>query len=545
MLTLLSDLCSCLIYENNKKEMRVMDIKEILKFCDATLKRVLKKVKKFNLDVKHGDADPYLSREDVEYMMFYEDYIQECLRHCDQMRRWESYISVGKTSREDANYLLSARGTYFKGSRWDKEVNMAAGDSDDALLERFKLRSGKFRLADDKTLDIAGVKDVVLKTSFGTSWTLKDVRYILGLKEKGYSQLGSYDKKLHVIVGFFGPSSERLLKFGEAEESFLHNVSKDKETAEVGATSYRSRSCGRYNANLKVKCLKFDNGGEYSSWPIKFCVKNGIMMLKMVPETPLQFVSTAYLMYRIPYFPIGLRIPEEEWRGTDTSLAYLKAVAQMKCNTAFEIRRVTRLSEAEISHLAWVEFRNHSEPGRSLDMSEGSKNSRSFEDSGRSDKEYSEDEASCKEGGSEIPQKKAINEEMVSLEKNQMCCLVKISAGKKASQRLWMFKVKEEQKSRKRYKARLEPSYVGTLNDTSTHHKSEGFQLAGQEENLECRLKEILYGLIQALMLRKRLRILELNDRIFEDYYSEDQYAVSIKEDTAYPCLHSPKTTEE
>ncbi|GJZ71617.1 hypothetical protein Tco_0635468, partial [Tanacetum coccineum] len=92
LLTITSDPVVGLIYENNKKEMRVMDIKEILKFCDATLKRVLKKVKKFNLDVKHGDADPYLSREDVEYMMFYEDYIQECLRHCDQMRRWESYV---------------------------------------------------------------------------------------------------------------------------------------------------------------------------------------------------------------------------------------------------------------------------------------------------------------------------------------------------------------------------------------------------------------------------------------------------------------------
>ncbi|GKD16786.1 hypothetical protein Tco_1205944, partial [Tanacetum coccineum] len=29
------------------------------------------------------------------------------------------------------------------------------------------------------------------------------------------------------------------------------------------------------------------------------------------------------------------------------------------------------------------------------------------------------------------------------------------------------------------------------------------------------------------------------------DYYSEDQYAVSIKEDMEYPCLHSPKTTKE
>ncbi|GJS61464.1 hypothetical protein Tco_0656248 [Tanacetum coccineum] len=30
-----------------------------------------------------------------------------------------------------------------------------------------------------------------------------------------------------------------------------------------------------------------------------------------------------------------------------------------------------------------------------------------------------------------------------------------------------------------------------------------------------------------------------------EIYYSDYQYAVSIKEDTAYPCLHSPKTTKE
>ncbi|GJU62421.1 putative ribonuclease H-like domain-containing protein [Tanacetum coccineum] len=59
-------------------------------------------------------------------------------------------------------------------------------------------------------------------------------------------------------------------------------------------------------------------------------------------------VSTAYLIYRIPYVLIGLHISEEEWRGKDTSIAYLKAVAQMKCDTAFGIRRVTRLSEAEI-----------------------------------------------------------------------------------------------------------------------------------------------------------------------------------------------------
>nr|GEV94904.1 hypothetical protein [Tanacetum cinerariifolium] len=62
-----------MIYENSKKEKRVMVIKKILKLCDATLKRLLENVKKFNLDVKHGYADPDLNNEDAEYMEFYEE----------------------------------------------------------------------------------------------------------------------------------------------------------------------------------------------------------------------------------------------------------------------------------------------------------------------------------------------------------------------------------------------------------------------------------------------------------------------------------------
>ncbi|GJS55992.1 hypothetical protein Tco_0629354 [Tanacetum coccineum] len=41
---------------------------------------------------------------------------------------------------------------------------------------------------------------------------------------------------------------------------------------------------------------------------------------------------------------------------------------------------------------------------------------------------------------------------------------------------------------------------------------------------------------------RKPTPWIALNIKI---YYSDNQYAVSIKEDTAYPCLHSPKTTKE
>ncbi|GJU76528.1 hypothetical protein Tco_1273598 [Tanacetum coccineum] len=45
--------------------------------------------------------------------------------------------------------------------------------------------------------------------------------------------------------------------------------------------------------------------------------------------------------------------------------------------------------------------------------------------------------------------------------------------------------------------------------------------------------------------IHSTFHVLNLEKCLAEDYYSEDQYAVSIKKDTAYPCLHSPKTMKE
>ncbi|GJX95476.1 hypothetical protein Tco_0351274 [Tanacetum coccineum] len=50
-------------------------------------------------------------------------------------------------------------------------------------------------------------------------------------------------------------------------------------------------------------------------------------------------VSTAYLIYRIPYVPIGLRILEEEWRGKDTSLVHLKVFG---CDSFVNVKDVCR-----------------------------------------------------------------------------------------------------------------------------------------------------------------------------------------------------------
>ncbi|GJY86005.1 hypothetical protein Tco_0500031 [Tanacetum coccineum] len=116
-------------------------------------------------------------------------------------------------------------------------------------LERFKLCFGKVRLADDKTLDIASVRDVVLKTSFGS---------LVVARGNNYGSLYMVEVHLEGIGAIIDGSGSAALWFGEAEESFLHNVREDKETAEVGAR-------------------------------VAFYIENGIVILKMVPETPLQF----------------------------------------------------------------------------------------------------------------------------------------------------------------------------------------------------------------------------------------------------------------
>ncbi|GJU84778.1 hypothetical protein Tco_1292324 [Tanacetum coccineum] len=64
---------------------------EVHKFCDATLKRVLKGLKSYNNDVKHGYVTPSLSNKDVEYLQLFKEEIEERLKHRDQMRRWEIY----------------------------------------------------------------------------------------------------------------------------------------------------------------------------------------------------------------------------------------------------------------------------------------------------------------------------------------------------------------------------------------------------------------------------------------------------------------------
>ncbi|KAF5797362.1 putative RNA-directed DNA polymerase [Helianthus annuus] len=117
------------------------------------------------------------------------------------------------------------------------------------------------------------------------------------------------------------------------------------------------KSAVENETNLKVKCLKSDNGGEYISKQFTdYCAKEGIKMIKTVPGTPQQngvaermnrtlnerarsmrlnagmpktfwadAVNTAaYLINRSPSVPLDFKLPEEMWQGNEVSLEHLR-----------------------------------------------------------------------------------------------------------------------------------------------------------------------------------------------------------------------------
>nr|GEV07156.1 hypothetical protein [Tanacetum cinerariifolium] len=377
----------------------------------------------------------------------------------------------------------------------DKEVHMAVRDYSDALnccveitiddlimdfatlfhatyckeeLERFRLRFGKVHLVDDKTLDIAGVRDVVLKTSFSTSWTMKDVRYISCLKRTLIS-LGQFDKEAidgrgnaalwHQRLGHMSEKGMQILA-SKGRISYLQKAIRLELVHKkvYGPTSVASIGGSRYYVTFiddnskKVKCLKFDNGGEYSSREfIEYCGENGIRMLKTVPKTHQQNNAPERMNQTLNERAKRFRIPKEEWKGKKVSLAHLKGHKVVRStNVTFNEDSLYGAKAAtDSSNLTKPNQKDQVSPGGSSDTSEGSKNNGRFENSGKSDEEDSEDGASFEEGGFETPResysealsciesvqwKKAINKEISSLKENQTWFLVRIPAGKKALQ---------------------------------------------------------------------------------------------------------------
>ncbi|GJS66764.1 retrovirus-related pol polyprotein from transposon TNT 1-94 [Tanacetum coccineum] len=148
-------------------------------------------------------------------------------------------------------------------------------------LERFKLHSGKVCLADDKTLDIAGVGNVSSKL----------LRYKLDSKNGFRDQQWKVTKGSLVVTH---GNKRRSMYMVEVPCDEINVAIDDLQKAVVGfcepcVLGKQKKAAVENETNLRVKCLKSNNDGEYSSREfIKYCAENGIRMLKTVPETPQQ-----------------------------------------------------------------------------------------------------------------------------------------------------------------------------------------------------------------------------------------------------------------
>ena len=81
------------------------------------------------------------------------------------------------------------------------------------LLVNFRPIKGKVHLANDQTEEIVGIGDVNLKTTMGTIWTLKDVRYIPTIKRMliSVSQLDGLGYKITFENGQWKVSKGNLI----------------------------------------------------------------------------------------------------------------------------------------------------------------------------------------------------------------------------------------------------------------------------------------------------------------------------------------------
>ena len=130
-----------------------------------------------------------------------------------------------------------------------------------------------------------------------------------------------------------------------------------KHKSDVFATFKKWKAEVENQTDLKVKCLRSDNGGEYDKLEFKaFCAAEGIKLMRTVPskarhngiaermnitlnerarsirihgELPKTFwvdavSTTAYLINKGSSVPLGFKIPEEVWTGKELKYSHLR-----------------------------------------------------------------------------------------------------------------------------------------------------------------------------------------------------------------------------
>ncbi|XP_068653869.1 uncharacterized protein [Aristolochia californica] len=269
------------------------------------------------------------------------------------------------------DWILDSRASFHTSYLREIMQNYVAGDF------------GKVYLADGEALNVVGMGDIDIAFPNKNKWTLQKVRHIFELK-KNLISVGQLDDCSHSVV--FSDSTWKVTKgtlvlargkkngtlysttglknticyyryrnhvcvrvalWGEQKKVIFfkggRTLKKEKldlvhtdvwgpsPVASLGGSCYyvmfiddhSRKSMVETETGLKLKCLRFDNGGEYIDGGFKeYCAARGIRMEKTIPGTPQQneadAVSNAvYLINRGSSAPLDCGLHEEAWSGKE------------------------------------------------------------------------------------------------------------------------------------------------------------------------------------------------------------------------------------
>ncbi|GJT79641.1 hypothetical protein Tco_1053983 [Tanacetum coccineum] len=264
-----------------------------------------------------------------------------------------------------------------------KEVNMAVGDFDDLVVCCAKNTAEDYIMDSGASFHATYCKEKLerFKLRSGLKRRLISVGH---LDEEGY-HVGFGDQRWEVTKGSLVVARRNKRESLYMIEDWYEYVSFQSNVPDI---------------RKKVMALHLLHQSEDPATMILLSkttagVTNGIVMLKMISETPLQFRVAEILSQTFRAESTGLRAEAPKMLWADS-------VIKDVCREAMKCTFIGSSSDAMRN--SFQDTKSHQSPGVSSDTSEGYKNSRSFEDSGRSDEEYSEDGASSKEGGSMTPQ---------------------------------------------------------------------------------------------------------------------------------------------
>nr|GEZ50051.1 retrovirus-related Pol polyprotein from transposon TNT 1-94 [Tanacetum cinerariifolium] len=186
----------------------------------------------------------------------------------NQCEATKGVVNVSMDAFDDA--LLCCVEEYYESWVMDSGASFHATPSM-GRTKNFKPLLRKVRLANIKVLDVAGIGDVVLKTTFGTEWILKNVRCILSLKRKLIS-VGQLDNEGYHIG--FGDQMWKVTRGGQviargckrgtlymveilvtewSGENLTEDVDREAEKKNAISERLRGRLCRKLGVRLRKR----------------------------------------------------------------------------------------------------------------------------------------------------------------------------------------------------------------------------------------------------------------------------------------------------